>query len=177
MKVRTIATTGLVLAALGGCVSTSQESPLYGEYENIDNQSLCLGIMAFVADYPSVVWLKKSKGFYAEKKEQYGIQSAALYKIAVKRYGKQDAAERGIAGYSSAKSLVYVLGPSAVLEALNRCEPVAQEAVSVDSEYQNFLKHLESEKPDTSVNPNIVVGDDTQLKVPQQKETTIFDEK
>lgn len=140
-----------------GC-STSQgpnDLPLYGNYENVDDQSLCLGMMAFAADFPQAVWPRRSKAFYAAKKEKYGVQSAALYKIAVKKYGKDDAAQRGITGYSSGKSLAYVLGGGAVREALARCQGVADEALAVDAEYQNFLDHL-GEAPADPVIPAVV---------------------
>lgn len=149
-----------MLTLVSACSTTTMPNPtdvppLYGNYENIDTQSLCLGIMAFSADFPKAVWPNQSKDFYSKKKEHFGIQSAALYKISLDKYGKQDAAERGITGYSSAKSLAYVMGPKAVREALGRCQAVADQALAIDTNYQNFLAHL-SEKPSNPSIPEIV---------------------
>lgn len=156
MRFKNVLVTFASTLVLAACASTSDPNnmPLYGNYHDVDNQSLCLGMMAYASDFPQTVWPDRTKAFYIEQKEQFGIQSAALYKIVVKKYGKQDAAERGITGYSSAKSLAYVLGGKAVQEALNRCQPVAEQALAVDADYQNFLKHL-GEAPEKPAVPEI----------------------
>lgn len=141
MRLQILFLTLCAMLTLNAC-ATPGELPLYGNYENIDNQSICMGMLAFSADFPQAIWPGKSKAFYSDKKNTLVIQSTALFKIAIKKYGKQDASERGITGYSSAKSLAYVLGGGAVREALNRCEPTVAQALKVDGSYQDFLNHL-----------------------------------
>ena len=162
MSLRTLLLVSCATIALSACSSTGDPNdlPLYGNYENVDNQSLCMGIMAFAADFPKAVWPGKSKGFYGGKKNDLGIKSAALFKIAIKKYGKQDAAERGITGYSSAKSLAYVLGGDAITKALDRCETTVAQALEIDGDYDQFLDHL-GETPANPAVADIIPQEDT----------------
>ena len=159
MRLRTMFLVSASALVLASCASSRgpQDLPLYGNYENVDDRSLCLGMMAYAADFPQAVWPGQSKGFYGGKKEDLGTKSAALYKTTLKKYGKQDAAERGITGYSSARSLAYVLGGGAVQDALGRCEGTVAEALEVDADYQNFLNHL-GKAPEKPAVPEIVSG-------------------
>ncbi len=162
MRLRSLLLVGVAAGVLSACSTFSpkappaQQLPLYGDYKNIDNQSLCLGIMAYAVDFPQTVWLNQTKEFYNARREEYSQQSTALYAIAVKKFGKEDAGKRGIAGYESAKSLAYVLGGEAVQTALSHCQPVAADALTVNKEYESFLKKLRQDAPEKPVIADVV---------------------
>lgn len=157
MRIGRMLLTICAVGTLGACAmgGGSKEPPLYGNYENVDDHSLCLGMMAYAADFPATVWPNRSKEFYDSKREEIGLQSAALYKITVNKFGKKDAAERGVTGYSSARTLAYVLGPDAVKNAVNRCEPVVAEALKVDAGFQKFVNSI-GQGPANPVVPDVV---------------------
>lgn len=137
--------------AVAGC-ATSNNLSVMGDYEKNDVQGVCAGMLGFAADYPQQIWPTASKDELTEKKAFYVDQSTVLFKALVNKYGKEDASARALSGYSSARSITYVLGGQELEKGLLSCVDAAQSASKTSENYNKFLNTLKESKEESKNN-------------------------
>jgi hypothetical protein len=157
------------LLAVGGCTTSGGLPPIEGNHPNVTNQDICTGVYAFASDFPATIWPGRDKSYYQHKRDFYAERSTVLFKVLVDKYGKEDAGSRAKTGYSTAKSIAYVIGGATLIKSLETCEPVYEDALNVSSDYSKFVKNLEDGNKKAGLAPAKKPFDDPE---PQVNSTT-----